>query len=171
MRQLVMIALLAATASGACLGSHKAELRAQIADVERVEGLFPLIEELGVDAYWVDDDCRYFHYPRGSFSNDTRVDGSCRVWSYPDPRPFDDQADRDIDRLIVAIDETGIPIVSFSISHEADTTTVGPGSFFEFDYCNYLLYEPGYPESRLVPEDSESLMRRLTDDWYESACS
>ncbi len=171
MLHLVLIALLVLMVGAGCRGGQVAELRAAVGDVEKVEQLFPLIAELGVDAYWVDDDCRYFHYPRGSFSNDTSVNGGCRVWDHPDPRPYDDQADRDIDRLVLAIEDLGFPIEYFHIEHEADQFAIGPGSFFTFDYCNSLVFEPSYPPIRLESEDPETVIGPLTEDWYEVACT
>jgi hypothetical protein len=89
---------------------------------------------------------------------------------HPVPVAFDDKADRDLDRLIAAVQESGVPIEYFLIKGRAEDMAIGPGSFFDFGYCNNLIYWPGYPASRLKLADPDELRGRLTDDWYESAC-
>lgn len=160
---LVVLALLV----GGCVG-HPA-LTARPADVRNIETLFPLIEDLGVDSYWVDDECRYFHYTRGSFSNDTEPDGSCRVWDFPDPVPFDAQANADMDRLMAAIRTAGSPVQYFYVHSDANRY-VGPDSYFMISDCNSLIYDPGYTEVPTVDDSPDKeVAGPITPDWYEIA--
>ncbi len=153
---------------------HAPGFKATVEDTRKIESLFPLVKDLGVDAYWVDDECRYFHYRRGSFSNDTSKDGGCRVWDYPDPIAFDAQANVDMDRLIQAIHAAGISMDYFAftppdkvtLSDEVDKNT------FSIGYCNSLTFDPGYaalPSYEPDPDDP-ILVRAITPDWYETAC-
>src|SRR5450432_2302908 len=144
MRRLGFLCLAALLISTAC--SDVPALSATPAQARAVETLFPLIQELHVDAYWVDHECRYFHYPRGSFSNDTTVDGSCRVWNYPDPQAFDAQANHDIDRLIKAIRDSHAGVDYMSIEPTSQGPGVGAGSSFGIGPCDNLVYDPGSVE-------------------------
>lgn len=147
MRALGLLCLAALLISNAC--NQVPDLSATPAQARAVETLFPLIEELHVDAYWVDDECRYFHDPRGSFSNDTTTDGSCRVWDYPDPQAFDPQANHDIDRLIKAIQDTHARVDYMAIEPTGLDPGIGAGSFFGIGPCDNLIYDPGavaYPD-------------------------
>jgi len=130
------------------------QLTATQADARTIETLFPLIEELGVDAYWVDNECRYFHYPRGSFSNDTTPNGGCRVWDFPDPEPFDPQANHDIDRLINAIRDTHARISYMSIVRNGGSSDIGPNRTFGIGPCDNLIYNPAWLTFQVRPSRS-----------------
>ena len=169
MRRLGLLCLATLLAASGC----NPHLAARPADAQAIEALFPLIEELGVDAYWVDDECRYLHYARGSFSNDTTPDGSCRVWGFPDPARLDDQANRDIDRLTGAIRDAHLSVSYFSIEHDGDDPGVGRGSYFEIFPCDSLVFDPGYVALPSVePAPEEVVVGAVTSNWYEiaSAC-
>jgi hypothetical protein len=175
MRRLGFLCLAALLVSNAC--NQVPPLSATTAQVRAVETLFPLIEELHVDAYWVDDECRYFHYPRGSFSNDTSVDGSCRVWDYPDPEGFDTQANHDIDRLITAIRDAHAGVSYMSIEPSGVVPGgVGSGSWFGIGPCDNLVYDPGSVDFPGQPVEVDvpggEIRSPVTPDWYEdvSAC-
>ena len=148
MRYLGVLCLSVALLAAGC--AFAPNLRARPADADALAGTFPLIEDLGVDAYWVDGECRYLHYRRGTFSNDTSPNGGCRVWDHPDPGPLDDQANHDIDRLADAFRAAHVSVDYFSIEHDSDSSAVGPGSYFAIWTCDYLVFDPGYVELRAL---------------------
>ena len=171
MRRLGFLCLAALLISTAC--SDVPALSATPDQARAVETLFPLVEELHVDAYWVDDTCRYVHYPRGSFSNDTSPDG-CFVSSEPDPQPFDAQANHDIDRLIKAIRDTNAGVDYMAIEPTRQGSGIGPGSTFGIGPCHNLVYDPGAVAFPGKQDDMDQAgdTRPVTPDWYEtvSAC-
>lgn len=171
MRRLGFLCLAALLASSGC--SSAPQLTATQADAGKIDTLFPLIEELRVDAYWVDNECRYLHYSRGSFSNDTTPNGSCRTWDHP--LPFDPQANNDIDRLINAVRDTHARVSYMSIVRNG-RSEIGPGSFFGIGPCDNLAYDPGsvdFPGPPVeVNQPGGEITSPVTPDWYEdvSAC-
>jgi hypothetical protein len=162
--------MLALLTGGACAGPS---LSARPADAQAIERLFPIIEELGVDVYGVDDRCRFLYYRRGSFSNDTGPGAGCSVYDMPDPVAFDAQANADMERLMAAVRNNDTPVDYFSIEH-GNGRWIGPRSFFSIGPCDSLVYDPGYkalPSLEPLPEGDEEIVRAVTPDWYEDALS
>jgi hypothetical protein len=116
----------------------------------------------------VDDECRYFHYARGSYADDPAPDRGCSVWDFPNPRRFDAEADRDIDRMIDAFRDASVPVDYFLIEY-TDDGRVGRQSRFSIAYCNTLTYEADYSPLWLEPGEDE-LRAAISADWYETAC-
>jgi hypothetical protein len=170
-RRLLLLGLTAAVAAAGCASAPA--LTAQRSDTEAITTLFPLISDLGVDAFWVDAfGCRYLHYSRGSFSTDTRPNGGCRVWAFPDPVPFDGQAAADIDRLIGAIRDAHVAVSYFSIQPDGARPAVGRGSYFDIGPCDSLVFDPGYgalPTPDGTPD--QEVIGPVTADWYETSSS
>ena len=105
-------------------------------------------------------------------SNDTSVDGSCRVSDYPDPEAFDAQANTDIDRLIIAIRDAHARVDYMSIEPSGNVPqTIGPGSTFGIGTCDSLTYDPGavdYPGPPVqVDVPGGEIRSPVTADWYE----
>jgi hypothetical protein len=120
-RAMTLLALLAFIAG--C--SYAPSLNGSIRDADKLEALFPLVERLTASSYWVNNDCRYIAYERGSFSSDPAVDSACQVWDRPDPRLFDDQARADIASVESEIANAGLSVDYFSVTFNSDGA-VGP---------------------------------------------
>jgi hypothetical protein len=165
-RAMTLLALLAFIAG--C--SYAPSLNGSIRDTEKLEALFPLVERLTASSYWVNDDCRYIAYQRGSFSTDPSVESACQVWDRPDPRVFDDRARADIAVVEKEIANAGLSVDYFSVTFKSDGS-VGPESFFSIGPCDNLVYRPSWTSLPSSDTPEEEVVGAVTADWYEIASS
>jgi len=76
---------------------------------ERLEQQLPLLDDLAVEVYWNDADCRYLAYGRGVFNRDPNSE-LCWVNGYGSGRAMDAQAERDLGILADAFAAAGIGV-------------------------------------------------------------
>lgn len=130
--------------------------------IQSLEATFPILADLGVDALWADDTCRYFAYERGVFSADPNSE-ACGVGSLGPGVAIDADADRDLEAVVASFSQHGLPIVYASVQRDANGT-IGAGSFFSpNDYESYT-YDPRWDAlpADLVFEEAVP----LNEDWY-----
>jgi hypothetical protein len=126
--------------------------------------VFPVLDD--VQATWYEDsECQIITYQRGTFS----TDGTCG--GRPAERPFDDVARADLDRLLAAVDRSGVPtdeLTSATYGPDGEIRALGfllAGGGIEWNY--QYLYSPNQ-----VPAEWESPLGPVTTtpiegtDWY-----
>jgi hypothetical protein len=86
------------------IGVEEPSPETMASEVERLQTeVFSVLLELQVTWYESDSVCQIITYERGTFSDD----GTCG--GRPGEQPFDDVARADLDRLLAAVDRSGVP--------------------------------------------------------------
>jgi hypothetical protein len=159
------VAALAAVVTLAGCVAPTAPSRAEMAaDVAAMNQIIPILEELEVTGYIVEDGCRWIIYSRGGF-----VDGddSCQPGNAV---PFDDMARADHQRLTDAIEAAGAPTHRLNeATFEADgelRTAVFLHSAQPFPDQWEYIYDPGnvYPKEDGGP--LEAVHTRVDASWW-----
>jgi hypothetical protein len=129
----------------------------------------PVLEELHPTWYEVAAACDILEYPRGVFSED----GTCG--GRPGERPFDDVARADLDRIIEAIERSGVPTDELMTARYAPDGSVeavglvrsGGGIAWNFAYLYSPEEKPPEWESTLGPVT----LTRIGDTgwWFEKS--
>jgi hypothetical protein len=124
---------------------------------EEVAGLqehaLPVLEELRPTWYEAGQGCDVLEYPRGTFSDD----GECA--GRPGEQPFDERARTDLDRLVAAVRDSGVPSDELrSATYASDGRIIfasiartGGGIEWDFSYLYSPGARPGEWESGLGP--------------------
>jgi hypothetical protein len=98
---------------------------------ERLEQQLPLLDDLAVEAYLNDADCRYLAYDRGVFYSDPNSP-LCRALSDDSGRAMDPQAERDFGVVADAFATAGIRVEY--VRHGNGTTS------FRLDGCTAYVH-------------------------------
>ncbi len=160
-----MLIVIAGLVAG-CLPPTKANV-----SVTSLEGLFPIIKRLHIDAYMVEPRtdqpaCVFFLSRRGAFSSDPS-DEFCRVFGAGGPPAvaFDQQASDDLAELKGEFDLVGVPVQYLYINLGAGAS-IGPESAFSADRCVAYFYSPGW--SALPEPERNTVSSGITADWYKT---
>jgi hypothetical protein len=115
--------------------------------------VLPVLEDL--EPTWYEEgQCDILEYPRGTFSDD---DGACG--GRPTEQPFDAAARADLDRILDAVEQSGVPTNELTRARYAPDGTVefvgflrsGGGIEWNFAYLYSPDIQPAQWESPLGP--------------------
>lgn len=138
--------------------------RSHAEHTEALRKLFPVLEADRVTALRYQDWCKVISYSRGSFANTN--ESNCIYVATDPPKPFDAQAEADLERLWQRVRSSKAGV--FEIS-EIKFSTSGGLIHGRFDFSStfvrdHYVFSPGYTLPADVP--GERLHARIDADWY-----
>ena len=129
----------------------------------RLERAFPELATLGLVSWRDQDWCQFITYSRGTFAASDSP-STCNLRG-SNPRPFDDQARADLDRVRILLDGPGVDIYIANLE-TSDGAVTDAGFDMTCARCETrgLRYQPGHDV--VSDQDREERLTRVDANWW-----